>query len=169
MKDSTAFRIWWITTLLTVVFMIVFMHEPWYVVIVASAIMGYCVSGACIAIAEIIRRKRLGIDQFATLMQSEKEVKASMLVDMQFGHHKGIEGAFKEFNDIFRNYPQWHLEDWEVFRAWYKHQIDHMVQHPDIYGLKMKDGSPYSKEKDNLYDPDAPDWEQFDRIHYHDE
>ena len=31
----------------------------------------------------------------------------------------------------------------------------------------MKDGSPYDKDKDPLYDPDAPDWEQFDRPRYY--
>ena len=37
-----------------------------------------------------------------------------------------------------------------------------MVKKPDIYGLTMKGGSPYDKDKDPLYDPNAPDWEQFD-------
>lgn len=121
------------------------------------------------AIVETIRRKRNGIDLFATLETDPEKVKQNMLFIMQFGHAEGIVGAFKEFNKIFRNYPQWQLQDWEVFRAWYKHEIDHMAAMPDIYGMRMKDGSIYTKESDPLYDPKAPDWSLFDRKHYDDE
>ena len=110
-----------------------------------------------------------GVDLLATLETDPEKVKAHMLHIMQWGHEHGMVGALKEFNDIFRNYPQWDLSDWEVFRAWYKHEIDHMTQRPEIYHLTMKvDGSPYSKEADPLYDPDAPDWELFDRDRSHD-
>lgn len=119
--------------------------------------------------AEIIRRKKYGIDMSATLKIDPEEVKSDMLFIMQHGHHKGIKGALDEFNDIFRNYPQWRLQDWDVFRAWYKNLIDHAIENLDIYILDMKDGSPYSKEADHLYDPNAPDWEQFDRKRYYDD
>ena len=82
---------------------------------------------------------------------------------------RALSGALNELNDVFRNYPQWQLEKWEVFRAWYKELIDHALENPEIYNLSMKDGSDYSKEKDPLYDPDAPDWELFDRNRYSDE
>ena len=43
-----------------------------------------------------------------------------------------------------------------------------MLKKPEIYGLRMKEtGEPYSIDKDPLYDPDAPDWEQYDRHHYY--
>lgn len=122
------------------------------------------------AIAEIKRRRENGIDLFAHLETEPCKVKAHMLFIMQYGHHEGIVGAFNEFNDIFRNYPQWKLSEWEVFRAWYKNKIDHMGKYPDIYDMTMKsDGTPYDKERDSLYDPNAPDWAQFDRPHYYDD
>ena len=119
--------------------------------------------------AEIKRRRENGIDLFATLKSDPEKVKADMLFIMQYGHSGGISAALEEFNDIFRNYPQWRLQDWVVFRAWYKDLVDHALEHPDIYTLGTKDGSPYVKENDSLYDPEAPDWAQFDRKHYYDE
>lgn len=121
------------------------------------------------AIIGIDRRIEDGVDLLATLETDPEKVKENMLFIMRYGHIKGIKGALEEFNDTFRNYPQWHLQDWEVFRAWYKHEIDHMTEKPAIYQITMSDGSAYSKEKDPLYDPDAPDWEQFDREHYEDD
>lgn len=113
-------------------------------------------------IYQIKWRRDNGVDLSATLETDPEKVKARMLVVMQFGHEHGIVGAFKEFNDIFRNYPQWELDLWEVFQAWYKKEIDHMLKHPDIYGVRMKaDGVPYCKDKDPLYNADANDWEQF--------
>lgn len=109
-----------------------------------------------------------GVDLFATLETKQKNVKEHMLYIMQYGHVNGIVGALKEFNDIFRNYPQWELENWEVFRAWYKNEIDHMTSRPKIYHIKMKySGEPYSKEADPLYDPNAPDWSIYDREHHY--
>ena len=114
------------------------------------------------AFREIKRRADNGIDVTATLETDPEAVKSRMRVVMQFGHEDGIKGALKEFNDIFRNYPQWELENWDMFRAWYKDMIDYALTHPDIYTLIDKsDGGPYSKMRDPLYDPKAPDWEQF--------
>lgn len=111
-----------------------------------------------------------GVDLFAKLETNPEVVKERMLFIMQYRHSDGIKGALKEFNDIFRNYPQWEFQNWEVFRAWYKHLIDHAIEKPEIYNMRFKDGSEYCKEKDPLYDPDAPDWEQFDRsYHYGDD
>ena len=114
------------------------------------------------AFREIKRRADNGIDLTATLETDPEAVKSRMWVVMQFCHEDGIKGALKEFNDIFRNYPQWELENWDMFRAWYKDMIDHALAHPDIYTLTDKsEGGPYSKMRDPLYDPKAPDWEQF--------
>ena len=107
----------------------------------------------------IIWRVENGVDLFATLETDPEKVKEHILFIMQY---HGFEENLKELNDIFRNYPQWEFDKWEVFRAWYKEQIDYMVKKPDIYRLTMKDGSPYDKDKDPLYDPNAPDWEQYD-------
>lgn len=119
------------------------------------------------AVMGIIWRVKNGVDLLATLETDPEKVKEHMLFIMQYGHSGGIKGALHEFNDIFRNYPQWELEKWEVFRAWYKQIIDHALANPEIYIMRMKDGSDYTKEQDPLYDPDAPDWEQFDRPRYY--
>ncbi len=120
---------------------------------------------ATIAIVMCLRqikwRHDNGVDLFATLETDEEKLKEHMLFIMQY---HGIEENLKELNTIFRNYPQWNLHNWVVFRAWYKCQVDQMLKHPEIYVLTMKsDGSTYRKEKDSLYDPSAPDWAMFDR------
>ncbi len=120
-------------------------------------------------IMAIVWRVNNGVDLLATLETDPEKVKERMLTIMQYGHSRGVVGALNEFNDIFRNYPQWELAKWEVFRAWYKDLIDHALEKPEIYNLSMKDGSRYEKEFDPLYDPDAPDWEQFDRPRNYDD
>lgn len=135
-------------------------------------VIGISIFGTTLSIlliASIIWRVKNGVNLCANLESDPEKVKQNMLFIMQFGHAEGIVGALKEFNQIFRNYPQWQLQDWEVFRAWYKHEIDHMAARPDTYGMRMKDGSIYTKESDPLYDPKAPDWSLFDRKHYDDE
>lgn len=119
------------------------------------------------ALRGIVWRVKSGVDLFATLETDPEKVKEKMLFIMQYRHSEGIKGALNEFNDIFRNYPQWEFHKWVVFRAWYKNLIDHAIENPEIYNLTMKDGSDYNKEQDPLYDPDAPDWEQFDRKRYY--
>lgn len=120
------------------------------------------------ALMALVWRRKNGVDLLATLETDPEKVKSHMLFIMQWGHSGGIVGALKEFNDIFRNYPQWRLQDWEVFRAWYKDQIDFLLEHPDICEMNLKGGKPYSKDEDPLYNPDAKDWELFDRDHTHD-
>lgn len=51
------------------------------------------------------------LDLLANLESDPKKFKARMLVVMRHGHHKGIKGALEEFNDIFRKYPQLHLQN----------------------------------------------------------
>ena len=121
------------------------------------------------AVMCIIWRVKNVVYLFATLETKPEKFKEHMLFIMQFGHTEGIKGELNEFNDIFSNYPQWELEKWEVFRAWYKDLIDHALENPEIYNLAMKDGSDYNKEQDPLYDPDAPSWEQYDRKRYYDD
>lgn len=116
----------------------------------------------------IDRRIENGVDIFATLESDPKKVKERMLFVMRYGHNNGLNGAIEEFNDIFRNYPQWHFQNWVVFRAWYKDMIDRNLRYPDISHLTKSNGEPYIKEEDPLYDPEAPAWEQFDRHHYYD-
>lgn len=108
-----------------------------------------------------------GVDVFATLETDVEKVKSHMLFIMQWGHSKGIEGANAEFNAIFRNYPQWELSKWVVFRSWYKYTVDFMLKYPEIYKLTI-DGEPYRVENDSLYDATVPDWSLFDRDHSHD-
>ncbi|MDE6810891.1 MAG: hypothetical protein K2J15_00920, partial [Muribaculaceae bacterium] len=137
--------------------------------LMGSAFNAFILFVAVGAVQEYKRRKRLGIDMHAKLESDPEKVKAHMLYIMQYGHFHGIKAALEEFNDIFRNYPQWELEKWEVFRAWYKELIDHALEKPEIYILRMKDGSPYEINKDPLYDPNATDWEQFDRPRHYDD
>lgn len=121
------------------------------------------------AVKGIIWRVKNGVDLLATLETDPEAVKEHMLFIMQYGHSDGIKGALMEFNDIFRNYPQWELAQWVVFRAWYKQTIDHALENSELYVLTMKDGSEYNKENDPLYDASAPDWTQFDCPHYYDD
>lgn len=122
------------------------------------------------AFKEINRRVENRIDLTATLETDPEKVKSHMLSLMQYGTYKKMPEVFREFNDIFRNYPQWELEKWDVFRAWYKDLIDHCIANPEIFHLTNKeDGSAYVKELDPLYDPDAPNWEQFAAPVYDDE
>ena len=135
--------------------------------LVFLAIFGTIITFLIIAaVIGIIWRAKNGVDMLATLETDPEKVKEHMLFIMQY---HGVEENLKELNDIFRNYPQWELEKWEVFRAWYKDLIDHALENPEIYNLAMKDGSDYNKEQDPLYDPDAPDWKQFDRKRYYDD
>lgn len=122
-----------------------------------SIVLGL-IGGICVfAFSKIKYRKENGIDLFATLETEPEKVKERMLFIMQY---HGIEENLKELNEIFRNYPQWELHKWDLFRAWYKDQIDYMVKKPEIYGLTLKGGLPYKKENDPLYDPEAPAREQ---------
>ena len=116
------------------------------------------------AVKGVIWRVNNGVDLLATLETDPEKVKEHMLFIMQY---HGVEENLKELNDIYRNYPQWELDKWEVFRAWYKDFIDHALEKPEIYNLTMNGGAEYSKESDPFYDPDAPDWEQFDRPRYY--
>lgn len=70
------------------------------------------------ALRGIVWRVKNGVDIFATLETDPEKVKEKMLFIMQYRHSEGIKGALNEFNDIFRNYPQWEFHKWVVFRAW---------------------------------------------------
>ena len=100
------------------------------------------------------------------LQGKRKEKEAEMLVLMQF---RSFSDAMKDIELIFRQNKHLKLHRSRVFRAWYKHEIDHMTDNPEIYSLSMTDGTPYDKERDPFYSPTAPDWAQFDRKHYADE
>lgn len=117
---------------------------------------------------EYRRRKDNGIPLTAVLETDHKGVKARMMVVMKHGHEHGIQGALDEFNEIFRNYPDWRLQDWDAFRSWYKYTIDHALANPDTHTLSTADGSPYSTETDGMYDPEARDWAEFDPHIYDD-
>ncbi len=117
----------------------------------------------------MISLSKEGIDPTITRETDPNVLKERMLIIMRFAHEGGIRGKLEELNEIFRNYPRWELSKWVVFRAWYKDLIDHALEHPEIYNMRMKDGSEYSKEEDPLYDSDAPDWKQYDTEYYSDD
>lgn len=101
------------------------------------------------------------------IQKKRAEKEAVMMVIMRYS---SFMEALVEIQKIFiRNKPL-KLHRSKAFRAWYKNKIDFMLQHPDICHLTMKeDGSPYDKEKDDLYDPNALDWELFDEPRYYDD
>ncbi len=94
------------------------------------------------------------------------ELQERMLFKMQY--MQGIEYTIVELNKIFTANPRLRLTRWIVFRSWYKCQIDHMLEKPDIYHLTVG-GEPYNKDDDPLYSPSAPDWSLYDRDHYYDD
>lgn len=105
-------------------------------------------------------RSKMGLDPLSWENDHDdpRKAKAHMLFIMQYGHEHGINGALKEFNEIFTSRPDFELQKWEPFRAWYKNHMDFMAKYPDCYKLTFGDGRPYKKEDDPLYDSDAPDW-----------
>lgn len=99
------------------------------------------------------------------LQGKRKEKEEQMLVWFQF---RSFSDTMKEIEPLFRQNKHLKLHRSKIFRAWYKHQIDYMTEHPDIYRLSMNNGSPYDKDSDPYYDNNAPDWKQFDRRNYRD-
>lgn len=97
------------------------------------------------------------------LIKDREKKQAHMLHIMQWGHTNGLNAALEEFNALFKKHPRYRLSKWIVFRSWYKHIVDDYID-----CMAMKDGSPYSKEEDPMYDPTAPDWEIYDRDHSYD-
>lgn len=91
-------------------------------------------------------------------------VKGRMLELMYYGHPNGDDAMLDEFNKIFRYYPQWNLDEWDFFRAWYKDFIDFVLSRPDLITITKNGGQEYVKEEDSLYDPDAPDWEPYEYV-----
>ena len=82
-----------------------------------------------------------------------------MLVWRQFC---SFNDAMKDIKRIFDENKHLKLHRCKIFRAWYKHEIDYMLEHPEIYHLSLAGGFEYRKEDDPMYDPNAPDWEQYD-------
>ncbi|MGM9817167.1 MAG: hypothetical protein ACI304_08975 [Lepagella sp.] len=124
---------------------------------IVTPIIIYCIRA-------IIWRIQNGVDVFATLETDPKVVKNLLLFYMQY-KPGGIKETLGKINITFKNYPQWDLSEWVVFRAWYKYQIDTALSRPEIYTVTNKyDGSPYDKDDDPLYDPEAPDWSLFEHM-----
>lgn len=99
----------------------------------------------------------------AYYQEKRREKEEHMLFIMQwnpFGE------ALSEIDKMFRKNKELKLHRYKAFRAWYKYNIDFMLTKPDIYNLSFKGShSPYCKEDDPMYDPNAPDWEIYDREH----
>lgn len=161
---------WIITVYLIILFILRYFYGPITVgmcflalfILIVISIIGSL-------IMYMISLAKEGIDPLITRETDPNVLKDRMLIIMRNARFGGIKGKLEELNEIFRNYPRWELEKWVVFRAWYKDLVDHAIEHPDIYTMRMKDGSEYSKETDPLYDPDAPDWKQYDRDYYFDD
>lgn len=113
---------------------------------------------------EYRRRVENDIPVDVVLETNPDVVKGRMLELMYYGHLDGDDAMLAEFNQIFRYYPQWNLEEWDVFRAWYKGFIDFVLSRPDLIKITKNGGQEYVKEEDSLYDPDAPDWEPYEYV-----
>ena len=136
--------------------------------IIASVISGLLIGFFTYPIVTIIKPVMFGV-KLKSLFTSEKELHDKMLRYMNYVERGGIKGALEGLNQMFRAYPEWDLHEWIPFKAGYKHEVDYMCQRPEIYGMSFKgDGSPYIKEKDSLYDPEAPDWESMEESHLYD-
>ncbi len=104
-------------------------------------------------------RVQNGVDVWATLISDENLVKEKMLIAMRY---RTTQEAMDELSVYFRNYPQWPLEEWEVFRAWYKYTIDKALKFPQYPHLRWdRMDETYTTKFDGYYDPEAPDWELY--------
>ncbi len=94
------------------------------------------------------------------------QIKTKMLHRMQY--QQGVEDIrdfIKTYNYYMSRYPKIGLKDWPPFKAWYKDLVDRALARPDMYTLTNSDGTPYNKDADSFYDPDAPDWSLYDVWH----
>ncbi|MDE6468783.1 MAG: hypothetical protein K2L28_07805 [Muribaculaceae bacterium] len=126
-----------------------------------SFLIGVCAVLLVLAVDSIIWRLQNDLDLTDSFETDIEKVKARLLSIME-NLPEGGEGAIKSLNTAFRIYPEWKLQKWDTFRAWYKAIIDFMTSQPHLYRLTIPGGMPYRKELDPLYDPEAPDWELFD-------
>lgn len=143
-------------------------ESPFWGVAIAGALIGFLIylvlKFPVLLYLEYRRRIENDIPLDVILETNPDVVKGRMLELMYYGHPDGDDAMLAEFNKIFRYYPQWNLEEWDYFRAWYKDFIDFVLSRPDLITITKNGGHEYVKEEDSLYDPDAPDWEPYEYV-----
>lgn len=98
------------------------------------------------------------------LQGKRKEKEEQMLFWMQY---RSFPDAMRAIEQLFRQNKHLKLHRYRAFRAWYKYHKDWEKNNPEFYAKLLANGmTPH--EEDPYYDPNAPDWAQFDRPHYYD-
>lgn len=100
------------------------------------------------------------------LQGKRKEKEEEMLFKMRY---LPFPDAMRDIEQIFRQNKHLKLHRSKIFRAWYKHHKLWEKKDPEFY-QKLLDAGMTPHELDPYFDPNAPDWEQFDtRPHYDDD
>lgn len=94
----------------------------------------------------------------AYIQKKRKEKEMEMLLKMQYSP---FPNAMQEIEQIFRQNKHLKLHRSKIFRAWYKHYKLREKEDPELY-QKLLDAGMTPHELDPYFDPNAPDWEQFD-------
>lgn len=95
-----------------------------------------------------------------------KELREHILWHMQIPYSNPEK--LRNIEKIFRQNPDLKLHRYLPFRAWYKHYMGSYLENPDFYAKLIAAGMT-PLDQDPYFDPNAPDWEQFDQEHYYDD
>lgn len=99
------------------------------------------------------------------IQRSRKEKEMEMLFIMQ---HLPFPDAMRDIEKTFQLNSHLKLHRSKIFRAWYKHHKLWEKKDPCFY-QKLLDAGMTPHELDPYFDPNAPDWEQFDIRHCYDD
>lgn len=94
----------------------------------------------------------------AYLQKKREEKEQEMLFIMQYHSYPT---AIQEIKQIFRKNKHLKLHRSKIFRAWYKHYKLREKADPELYRQLLYAGMT-PLELDPYFDPNAPEWEQFD-------
>lgn len=132
------------------------------VIVIALAVLAYIVY-------KFVRYWKYGIEDPDLIEYISEKEKGKMLIKMQWDNLDGVYRVLEYVLPTINKYPECNFQDWDAFKAWYKETVDNHSSLVELYYRTHVDADfVYCKENDPLYDPDAPDWEQFDRDHSHD-
>lgn len=99
------------------------------------------------------------------LQGKRKAKEEQMLFWMQYC---SFPDAMRDIEQLFRQNKHLKLHRYKAFRAWYKYHKDWEKKDLEFYAKLLANGMT-THEEDPYYDPNAPDWAQFDRPHYYDD
>lgn len=92
------------------------------------------------------------------LQEKREEKEAEMLFKMQY---LPFHDAMRDIEQIFRQNKHLKLHRSKIFRAWYKYHKLLEKKDPEFY-QKLLDAGMTPHELDPYFDPNAPDWEQYE-------